>query len=233
MRDQLALAQECLAVEERHESVMDYLKGRGFISPRATWERLQLNELGRDPKRITKGTCDMYKARATKEQWQQAIEMAINGQAPFEFLQECGYKDPTSAWAAYRARLKQQDPELLAKIPKFTKSGRQRKAEKMTEQKTEQKTVIKTAKIAEVFAEVDKAPAKPEPKITQPVSYDNMTVREVEGLFGRYRYSGVGNAVYIDFENSEGLDVISLTVDQWRRFREEQTKAFMILGVEL
>ena len=221
MRDQLALAQECLAVEERHESVMDYLKGRGFISPRATWERLQLNELGRDPKRITKGTCDMYKARATKEQWQQAIEMAINGQAPFEFLQECGYKDPTSAWAAYRARLKQQDPELLAKIPKFTKSGRQRKAEKKAET------------IAEVFAEVDKAPAKPEPKITQPVSYDNMTVREVEGLFGRYRYSGVGSAVYVDFENSEGLDVISLTVDQWRRFREEQTKAFMILGVEL
>lgn len=221
MRDQLALAQECLAVEERHESVMDYLKGRGFISPRATWERLQLNELGRDPKRITKGTCDMYKARATKEQWQQAIEMAINGQAPFEFLQECGYKDPTSAWAAYRARLKQQDPELLAKIPKFTKSGRQRNVEK------------KATKIAEVFAEVDKAPAKPEPKITQPLSYDNMTVREVEGLFGRYRYSGVGSAVYVDFENSEGLDVISLTVDQWRRFREEQTKAFMILGVEL
>jgi len=221
MRDQLALAQECLAVEERHESVMDYLKSRGFISPRATWERLQLNELGRDPKRITKGTCDMYKARATKEQWQQAIEMAINGQAPFEFLQECGYKDPTSAWAAYRARLKQQDPELLAKIPKFTKSGRQRNVEK------------KATKIAEVFAEVDKAPAKPEPKITQPLSYDNMTVREVEGLFWRYRYSGVGSAVYVDFENSEGLDVISLTVDQWRRFREEQTKAFMILGVEL
>lgn len=224
MRDQLALARECLAVEERHESVMDYLKGRGFISPRATWERLQLNELGRDEKRLTKGTGDTYKMRATKEQWQQATEMAIAGQEPFEFLQECGYKDPTSAWAAYRARLKQQNPELLAKIPKFTKSGRQRVAEK---------TGKKATKIAEVFAEVDEAPAKPEPKITQPVIYDGMPVREVEGLFGRYRYSAVGGAVYVDYENNESLDVISLTVDQWRKFREEQTKAFMILGVEL
>ena len=226
MRDQLALAQECLAVEERHESVMDYLKGRGFISPRATWERLQLNELGRDPKRITKGTCDMYKARATKEQWQQAIEMAINGQAPFEFLQECGYKDPTSAWAAYRARLKQQDPELLAKIPKFTKSGRQRKAEK----KTEQKTVIKAAKIAEVFAEVDKAPA--ETKITRPVNYDGYEVCGLIGKFGTFSRTIVRGDDWIDFDDHLG-EKISFTVDQWREFIADLKHAALLMGVEL
>ena len=70
-------------------------------------------------------------------------------------------------------------------------------------------------------------------KITEPVAYDGMVIREVEGLFGRYRRSDISGAVYIDFENADGLDVLSLTVDQWRRFRDEHAKAMMILGVEL
>lgn len=75
---------------------------------------------------------------------------------------------------------------------------------------------------------------KPEqPKITQPVTYDGMVIREVDGLFGRYRYSDVGGAKYIDFENTDRLDVISLTVEQWQKFRDEQDKAAKILGVEL
>ena len=211
-------------MEERHESVMDYLKGRGFISPRATWERLQLNELRRDPKRITKGTCDMYKARATKDQWQQATEMAINGQEPFEFLQECGYKDPTSAWAAYRARLKQQDPELLAKIPKFTKSGRQRNVEKKPEKKA--------TKIAEVFAEVDEAPAKPEPKITRPVNYDGYEVCGLNGKFGTFSRTIARGDDWIDFDDHLG-ETISFTVAQWREFIADLKHAALILGVEL
>ena len=71
-----------------------------------------------------------------------------------------------------------------------------------------------------------------EPKITQPVSYDGMVVREVEGLFGRYRRSDIGGKIYIDLENTEGLETMSLTVEQWRSFREEYAKAARILWVE-
>lgn len=70
-------------------------------------------------------------------------------------------------------------------------------------------------------------------KITLPAKYNGMVIREVEGLFGRYRYTDIGSAEYIDYENSEGLDTLSMTVDQWKRFREEQAKAARILGVEL
>ena len=94
-------------------------------------------------------------------------------------------------------------------------------------------------------ADVVKGPIKPDelyetivdavklPKITMPVTYDGMVIREVEGLFGRYRYTDIGSAVYIDFENADNMDTLSLTVEQWRKFREEQTKAAAILGVEL
>ena len=70
-------------------------------------------------------------------------------------------------------------------------------------------------------------------KITEPVVYDGLVVREVEGNFGRYRRTDIGSATYIDFESTEGLDTLSLTVDQWRSFREESAKAAKVLGVEL
>ena len=70
-------------------------------------------------------------------------------------------------------------------------------------------------------------------KITEPVMYDGLIVREVEGNFWRYRRSDIGGATYIDFESADGLDTLSLTVDQWRSFREENTKAAKVLGVEL
>ena len=83
--------------------------------------------------------------------------------------------------------------------------------------------------------EVVETPEKPVlPQVKLPVTYDGMVIREVEGLFGRYRYSGdLGRSEYIDFENADGVDTLSLTVEQWRRFREEQVKAAAILGVEL
>ena len=82
--------------------------------------------------------------------------------------------------------------------------------------------------------EVVETPESAEPKALLPATYDGMVIREVEGLFGRYRYSGdLGLAEDIDFENADGMDTLSLTVDQWKKFREEQVKAALILGVRL
>lgn len=84
------------------------------------------------------------------------------------------------------------------------------------------------------FGECEKMGLKVnEPKITQPVSYDGMVIREVEGLFGRYRRSDISGKIYIDFEPAESLDVLSYTVEQWKTFRKEQEKAVAVLGVEL
>ena len=83
--------------------------------------------------------------------------------------------------------------------------------------------------------QVVETPETPEiDPVLLPATYDGMVIREVEGLFGRYRYSGdLGRAEYIDFENADGMETLSLTVDQWRKFREEQIKAALILGVRL
>ena len=56
MRDQQKMAIECLNVERMGLNVLSYLQqAYGCISPRATWQRLQLNYLGRTLKTMTDG----------------------------------------------------------------------------------------------------------------------------------------------------------------------------------
>jgi len=125
------------------------------------------------------------------------------------------------------------------------KAGRKPASEKKTETviKGSPEEVLPTVKLTGPIrietpeanrVEVVETPESAEPKALLPATYDGMVIREVEGLFGRYRYSGdLGRAEYIDFENADGMDTLSMTVDQWKKFREEQVKAALILGVRL
>ena len=70
-------------------------------------------------------------------------------------------------------------------------------------------------------------------KIRNPLQYEEFTVREVEGLFGRYRRSDIGQETYIDFEPLECVDVISNTLTQWSSFMKELKRAAQVLGVGL
>ena len=173
--------------------------------------------------------------KITLKQKQKAVEIAIDGGNPIAYLKSCGSSAPEKLWGYIKTVVKKKDPETFAKIPDL-----RRKKPEAPEAEAKPATVkvdgpirIQT-KEPEKVEVVETPEKKPElPPITAPVVYDGMIVREVEGLFGRYRYSGIGSAVYIDFESVESMDTLSYTVDQWRKFREEQDKAARILGVEL
>ena len=72
---------------------------------------------------------------------------------------------------------------------------------------------------------VEVEPVGTPPDVTHPVVFDGMTVREIEGNFGRYRRSDVSKEIYIDFEFKDINDTISMTVDQWRLFQTEIERA--------
>jgi hypothetical protein len=110
-----------------------------------------------------------------------------------------------------KQKVKEVDPETFKKLP----------ARIVNEKKPDEPKAVTVANVEEV------------PKITQPVKYDGMTVREIEGGFGRYRRSDVHGSTYIDFEYTEGADVISLTDKQWRSLMVELIHAAEILGVRL
>ena len=171
-----------------------------------------------------------------------AIQAALDGKDPYEPLAPYT-SNPKSMWTYIKSVVKKKDPDLYARLPDL----RDRKKEKpdvslaaapdvslADAMSGMQEAADKFFGMCEDMGlDLGKDETPEEQKITQPVVFDNMTIREVEGGFGRYRRSDVHGSIYLDFEQTDGADVISLTVKQWRSLREELNRAAAILGVEL
>lgn len=169
------------------------------------------------------------------ENEQEAIKCATAGGDPIAYLKNCGAKNPSAAWYHIRSKIKDTDPETYEKLPhlyrKKTDAPKATLADAMEGMQDAAEEFF--GKCEDMGLSLGKDETPEEPKITQPVVYDGMTVREIEGGFGRYRRSDVHGSIYIDFEYTEGADVISLTDKQWRSFMVELIHASQILGVEL
>jgi hypothetical protein len=121
--DRLQLALECLEIEKAGGSVREYLASKGCISPWGTWHRLQKEELGRNEYQITdgKGGDDMKKiALADKKK---AVEIAIGGGDPLEYLRKCGSKNPQALWYMIKKNLQEVEPDQYAKLLCAVKHG--------------------------------------------------------------------------------------------------------------
>jgi hypothetical protein len=230
LRDQLALAQECLEVEYRRESVIDYLRGKGFISPAATWQRLQLNYLDREPNKLTKGNGDIMAHKITLEQKKKAVQIAIDGGSPIDFLGMCGSKNPVNLWSTIKASLKQADPELYVKIPDQRKNGAKKRNENKEEPEEVDPQPAQTVLMART--PIDDTVHIAAQKVTKPVNYDGFDVCGVRGKFGTYTASIISGKHWIDFDDPSG-DTLSYPVEDWKDFLEELRKAAAVLGVEL
>lgn len=115
--DREALARECVEIESAGGSVRDYLRERGFISPWGTWYRLQKEELHRKEHEITYGRENTMATRVSLEQKKKAVQIALDGGNPFDFLRDCGSKEPAGLWWTIKQNLKKVDPETYAKLP--------------------------------------------------------------------------------------------------------------------
>lgn len=169
------------------------------------------------------------------ENEQEAIKCATAGGDPIAYLKNCGAKNPSAAWYHIRSKIKDTDPETYENLPhlyrKKTDAPKSTLADAMEGMKDAADEFF--GKCEDMGLSLGKDETPEEQKITQPVVYDGMTVREIEGGFGRYRRSDVHGSIYIDFEYTEGADVISLTDKQWRSFMVELIHAIQILGVTL
>ena len=199
-----------------------------------------------------KGEIDMKEEKTAKrnrlELGQKVLELISAGKSPIPYLAGIGYANPQMAYADIKKACIKNDPSLADKFPESIRG-----LKKPVETPEGNATVVATKEPPRPIAggdwekmETPEGPVKAPiaktgkmstesklPKITLPVKVDGMTVRELEGDFGRYRYTAVAGAEYIDYECPEGLDTISLSVEQWKNFRAEQEKAARALGVEL
>lgn len=249
--EKAAIVEHCIELEKTGGDILGYLWSENYLTPRATWCNIQREWLGRKPYEFTdgkpkkKGEAIMKsKFIVTPEIRDEAIRIAINGGDPRNYLTGMGSQNGMSAWTKILMDLKKTKPETFAKLPK--RIGKAEVPEmptvkvdgplKIETPETNRVQVVETPEgCSGLFhgTKGEKTAAAEKQPVTQPVCYDGMTVREIEGMFGRYRRTDINGATYIDFENPDGADILSYTVDQWRKMRVEQANAFRILGVEL
>ena len=180
-------------------------------------------------------------AKVALEDKKKAVEIALAGGDPLKYLKDHGAGNAWSMWYGIKENLKVREPETYRKLPDLRLKGNSRKkpeTEKAEEAPTlaDAMTGMKEAtddffgKCEEMGLKMDN-PEKS--KITKPVNYDGFNVRAVEGKFGSYHFQEIGGKQWIDYENKEGADELSMTVDQWRGFMAEIREAARVLGVEL
>ena len=234
MRDQHELALRCLEVEKSGASVIDFLTGMGFISPRATWERLQLNELGRKANDIEKKEkCNM--AKLTLEIKKKAVQIALDGGDYLAYLKEHGAKNPSASWAYIMECAKKNDQNnyLQLKARLDEKAAQKAEEKKPESAPAEKPKAVETQKVKKPGTAVRFAPdGEHLEKINKPLQYEDFTVRAVEGVFGRYARDIFNGADYIDFESKEG-DELHMKIDGWKNFIGEMKRAAKVLGVDL
>ena len=196
-------------------------------------------------RRMDKGETRMEKF--TKEQKEKAVQIALEGGDPKAYLKSIGSANPNNMWYYLKTQLRKKEPETWERLagarrPVETPEGEYAPApigggkwEKM-----ETPEDVPTVKVDGPLRIETEAPDMVEvettgtlPDVTQPVVFDGMIVREIEGSFGRYRRSDVSKEIYIDFDFKDINDTISMTVDQWRLFQAEIERAAAILGVKL
>lgn len=258
--EKAAIVQHCVELEKEGGDILGYLWSENYLTPRATWCNFQREWLGRKPYEFTDGKpgkvkrkekkMESRRAKITDEQRAEAVRIALDGGDPREYLEGLGFASGTSTWMKIKTYYRDTAPEVYKQIPRrLPTNGPKNKAAKKAEtpetvlgksrDEFEQMPAVKVDGPIRIETpeanrvQVVEVPEKVKKPITQPLCYDGMMVREIEGLFGRYRRSDIGGKIYVDFEITDGADILSYTVDQWKTMRAEQEKAFAVLGVEL
>lgn len=187
---------------------------------------------------------DQSMTKITLEQKKKAVEIAISGGNPLEYLKKCGSRKPDGLWYTIKESLKKVDPETYAKIPDFRGKTRTTK-----EPKTAGDAMIAMKEAADnFFGQCEDMGLKldtpkpiaggewermetPEAPKRAPLQYDGFTVCCIESkTFGRFYWDRDHN--HLDWTTAEGEEV-SFTPTSWKMFLEELPKVAAILGVEM
>lgn len=232
--DRKALALECLEVEEAGGSVRQFLHERGCLSPWGTWYRLQIEELGRKDAQITEGKGDEEKMKKiTLEQKKKAVQIAIDGGDPLEYLRNHGSKNPSGLWWTIKNDVKSADPELYARIPMLN-AVRKNKPEKAVESPggvltmaPQELTDTQKEQIAEKITVRKEEPEKDRHIVAwiADTRMGGFTVTSIRGKYGEYHKDTMSAS--LDFLGTDG-ETISMRPEAWKEWLEEVSR---VLGI--
>ena len=258
MTDRALLAEECLQIEKSGGDVLDYLKSKGAVSPWGTWFRLQREELGRQMCQINDGKGRKRLMRLTLDDKKKAVQIAVDGGNPLNFLRELGSSNPCDCWKKIKKGLEQADPELYAKLPErlprvkknnnplFAKAKKPEVPEQVPTVKVDGPLQIETKEPEQVevvpvptvqlvydpsIAEEYKREQAEKQKITKPVNYDGFDVTAIRHhAYGELYRDEKYNR--IDWRTPDGEEV-SMKPEAWKAFIKDLPRALRVLGVDI
>lgn len=235
-----AIEDECIRLDKEGGDVLGYLRSQNYISPGATWWRIQQFRLKRckwnmtsgrpkEKKEAEKNMAGEKRIRRNEAELETIARTAMNiaqtGISPMTYLLSKGYSNPGPAWTKIKKRFPEETKKLPEKLKAAKKNGEPEKEimEKMERNKTETKaeTAEKLEKKLETEPEV-----KPEKQQKKQAETQMMTLPAImEGIAKGIQIVSVSTkhgAYSIDkdqlvFSDKNGGS-ISLPTGEWKDF---------------
>lgn len=141
--------------------------------------------------------------KLTLEQKKKAVQIAIDGGSPQAYLKECGCAVPDQTWWYIKKKLKEEKPDLYAKIPDGRIRGNQGKRKK-AEAKPEQKKKNENENDLEGFEVVNVQEKKDQPPWTAAAA-PNIKVMSVS--VGRFIIDNTGASLLIRGDDDQIIKI--------------------------
>lgn len=233
-----AILEHCLQLERSGGDILGFLRGQGFLSPRATWINYQREWLERKPDRISDGKPkgEMNMSKITLEQKKNAVKIAIGGGNPLTYLKQLGSKNPSAAWYMIRKQLQSADPETYEKLQK--RQEQEKTAAEamngMADAVDEFVDGVTQSRAPELVAKIDapvtiRTPDGAEIEVQkdqEQMHYEITAIRDAN--LGEFHFDHDRNSV--EWRTGAGEEVL-MGVDGWRILADRLPEILKVLGV--
>ena len=145
-KDRLAVLKDLMDALCDGRDAYDYLRDMGYADPKDTLRKLRTTAKKEAPDiyqtmkvmglldmrkgHSGKGVDKMSQNKLTREQKGKAVNIAIQGGDPLEYLKKCGAKNPTAAWWYIRKTLKEVNPNKYLELTNALNQQEKKEPEK-------------------------------------------------------------------------------------------------------
>ena len=176
-----------------------------------------------------KGKLDMKKL--TLENKKEAVQIALSGGNPLDFIRMCGISNAADCWSKIKADLKEKDPEAREKLPKRLPNpvmdrNKEAPADAVTKAALQHPERPIVAPVSPVVIETPEAPKRRNHTLLRNSNY---TVSVIRTDLGEFYYDKKFDR--LDWRTIEGEE-ISMSPAAWFRMYEMIPEVMGILEVE-
>ena len=177
--------------------------------------------------------------KITLEMKKKAVQIALDGGNPFEYLESCGSKNPHGLWWTIKENLKVADPDKYVKLPKYKPGpaeGKPAVDKGMPKKigpdgKEYEKLELEAGGNYQLSVAEDQMDKLKIDQTNSPVTFGDFEVTAVRHPeFGEFYFDQKFNR--IDWRNPEG-DEVSFAPGSWKRLTEALPQIMGILGVKV